>query len=190
MLGNELFDIDTFCPAFDCDVGGVAYSFTDCLGDDTIETLAKHSGVAPGAKIAMFDASFEGFAFIYPEITGNLLWSATDGTGAKIHSNSWGYPTRCQLSELEFVYETFMYEVNGTRTDRSGVDSTKTSRKCVHFAGRSAVFQTTRGFALLMPSVRSVTSSQNEVLLKPPLLPKRKRRPCSDPCGRRNEEGH
>lgn len=106
---NETFDIDTYCPAYDCDGNGADSDF--CLGDDVLETLVQNGGVARGAKIAMFDWGHgpEPGPSIY--LAGNYVWNSTFGTGAMIHSNSWGYETYCELTESEFLYDTFMYEV-------------------------------------------------------------------------------
>lgn len=111
LLSNGLFDTDTFCAAYECDGGGLGYPYGDCPSDDAIETLTQHGGVAPGAKIAVFDWSYHANDFFVPEVTGNFLWNATHGTGARIHSNSWGFATMCQLTELEYLYDTYMYEV-------------------------------------------------------------------------------
>ena len=59
---NGLFDMDTFCPAYDCD--GTSANSSSCLGEDTLQTLADHRGVAPGAKITFFYASFHGGSLI------------------------------------------------------------------------------------------------------------------------------
>ena len=105
---NGMFDLDTFCPMYDCDGNGFTYPY--CLGDDPVETLYQHGGVAPGAQIAVFDASYTGVE-MYAHYGGNLVWEAARDTGAKIHSNSYGYETFCQLTEAEFLYDTFVYEV-------------------------------------------------------------------------------
>lgn len=108
MLDNGTFDLDLFCPMYECDGdAGLAYSY--CLGNDPVETLYQNAGVAPGGQISMFDASYTNIPLA--NFAGNLLWESAMNTGAKIHSNSWGFTTFCQESELEFLYDTFMYEV-------------------------------------------------------------------------------
>ena len=110
-LGDGMFDLDLFCPTYECDGEGFSYSY--CLGDDPVETLRQHGGVAPGAQIAVFDASYTADGgFFVAEFGGNLVWESAIGTGAKIHSNSWGFHTFCQLTENDFLYDTFMYEVS------------------------------------------------------------------------------
>ena len=110
-LENGMFDLDTFCPTYECDGNGFSYSY--CLGDDPVETLHQHGGVAPGAQIAVFDSSYTGEdGYVGADYGGNLVWESAMGTGAKIHSNSWGFDTFCQPTEDDFQYDTFMYEVS------------------------------------------------------------------------------
>ncbi|CAN0345646.1 unnamed protein product [Pylaiella littoralis] len=108
MLNNEYFDIDLFCPMYECD-GDADMAYSYCLSDDPAETLYQNSGMAPGAQIAMFDASYTGFD-AYVEYAGNYVWESAVETGAKIHSNSWGFATFCELTEFEYLYDTYMYE--------------------------------------------------------------------------------
>ena len=116
-IDNGLFDLDTFCPTYECDGEGFSYSY--CLGDDPVETLHQHNGVAPAAKIAVFDASYtdeENWA----SFAGNLVWESTLDTGAKIHSNSWAGDTFCQVEEREIMYDTFVYEVSSSGNRNTG----------------------------------------------------------------------
>ena len=111
MIDNGIFDIDLFCPMYDCDdYGAAASSYSYCLGEDPLKTLVEHSGVAPGAKISMLDSSY-GDDIFFTLLAGNLAWEASKGTGATIHSNSWGVLSLCQHLEFEFVYDSYMYEV-------------------------------------------------------------------------------
>ncbi|CAN0370803.1 unnamed protein product, partial [Scytosiphon promiscuus] len=80
-----------------------------CLGDDPDETLRENGGVAPGAQIAVFDPAYSQYEW-FVELGGNLVWYSAMETGAKIHSNSWGAETFCQLTEAELMYDAFMYE--------------------------------------------------------------------------------
>lgn len=107
-LANGVFDTETNCPAYECD--GEGLDSPSCLGEDVIETLLNNDGIAPEAQIAFFDVSFTGSDFNI-EVASNFLWDSTFGTGAMIHSNSWGASTRCQATDIEFMYDTFMYEV-------------------------------------------------------------------------------
>lgn len=114
---DDLFDIDLFCPMYDCDNygEGLSYSFEYCLGDDPLETLAENSGVAPRAQIAVFDAGYfsgDFFGDLYIFLAGNFLWNSTYGTGTRIHSNSWGAATNCEVTEFEYLFETYMLEVS------------------------------------------------------------------------------
>lgn len=110
-MSNESFDIETYCPMYDCD--GYGADSPNCLGEDVLDTLVKNNGVAPGAKLAIFDDSQdEGWG--YGDLAGNFLWNSTFGTGTKIHSNSWGFYGFCESTEFDFLYDTFMSEV-GTK---------------------------------------------------------------------------
>lgn len=100
--------IDRLCPMFDCE-GAVEDS--QCLSDDVAETVAEHGGMAQGAKLAVFDA-FSGDTG-YGDLAGVGLFEASLNTGAKIHSNSWGFDNRCQLAALDLVYDDFMFQVGG-----------------------------------------------------------------------------
>lgn len=108
-LGNGVFNIETYCPAYDCD--GAGANASACLPNSTFEALTENSGIAPGAKVAIFDVSYTGDGF-FPTVAGNVLWDVANGTEAKIHSNSWGTLTNCVISESAFLYDTFMYEVS------------------------------------------------------------------------------
>lgn len=86
MLENDVFNIDLYCPLYDCDdTTGVELSY--CLSDDPVETLHQNIGVAPGAKISVFDVSYTGEDLLV-RLAGNMVWESAMGTGAKIHSNS------------------------------------------------------------------------------------------------------
>ncbi|CAM9625709.1 unnamed protein product, partial [Ectocarpus fasciculatus] len=108
MLDNSLFDLDVFCPMYTCD-GNTDIPSSECLSDDPLETLHQNGGVAPGAQISVFDVSYTGDEVFAP-FAGNLLWYSAMETGAKIHTNSWGAATLCQLREEEYLYDSFMYE--------------------------------------------------------------------------------
>eukprot|EP00752_Nemacystus_decipiens_P005062 g4596.t1 len=104
---NEYFDLDTFCPMHDCD--GDGSSSQTCLHGDPLENLHQHGGVAPAARVAAFDASYTG-SELFVGYGGNLVWESSAGTGAKIHSNSWGGATDCEVTELDLLYDSFMFE--------------------------------------------------------------------------------
>ncbi|CBN75410.1 subtilisin-like serine peptidase [Ectocarpus siliculosus] len=108
MLDNGSFDLDVFCPMYNCD-GNTDIPSSECLSDDPVENLHQHGGVAPGAQISMLDASYTG-SDSFALFAGNMLWYSAMETGAKIHSNSWGYDMLCQLTENEYLYDSFMYE--------------------------------------------------------------------------------
>ncbi|CAM9997613.1 unnamed protein product, partial [Sphacelaria rigidula] len=106
---NEFFDIETYCPTFSCD--GFGPDSPNCLSGDVSENLIENNGVAPGAKLAIFDvAYFNSLGTLLPDLAGNYLWEAALDTGAKIHSNSWGGGPTCEYDVLDYLYDLFMYE--------------------------------------------------------------------------------
>lgn len=108
-LANGIFDGETFCPTYDCDGYGAASDY--CFQSDALETLAQNSGIARGARLAIFDYSYTGDdSYVY--LAGNFVWYSAFGTDAKIHSNAWGYVYTCEVTEFEILYDTFMYEVS------------------------------------------------------------------------------
>ncbi|CAM9309050.1 unnamed protein product [Choristocarpus tenellus] len=101
-MNNSFFNLDTYCPDYDCD--GANANSLNCLGNDWARTLSEHAGMAPGAKLAVFDASHNGL-FIYAD-PRNGLWEAANNTRAKIHTNSWGYDSLCQMIHNDkYLYE-------------------------------------------------------------------------------------
>lgn len=108
LTSNSYVDIDTLCPKFGCD-GSDATSGV-CLSDDTVDTLTAHGGVAPGAKISVFDVSLDG-TFIWAELAGNGLWRAVNSTGSAIHSNSWGGNSGCSVDPTSALYDEYMFAV-------------------------------------------------------------------------------
>ncbi|CAM9895106.1 unnamed protein product [Pylaiella littoralis] len=108
MLDNGVFDIDTFCPKYECD-GDADTDYSYCLSDDPAENLRQSSGMAPGAKIAVFDAAYGDFTLL-PDLAGNGLWESAKDTGCKIHSSSWGTSSFCEQTDSEFLYDTYMYQ--------------------------------------------------------------------------------
>ena len=114
MIDNGIFDIELFCPMYDCDDYGAAFSYSYCFGEDPLKTLAEHSGVAPGAKLSVLDGSYSGDYF-YHLLAGNMLWEASKEAGVMVHSNSWGIWNFCEHLEFEFLYDSYMYEVRDKR---------------------------------------------------------------------------
>lgn len=102
--------IDRLCPLFDCEG---ATKDSQCLSDDVAKTLVDHGGMAQGAKLAVMDIFFENWS--YGDLIGSGLYEASAPTGARIHSNSWGVDSRCEVDLLNIAYDEFMYEV-GVRT--------------------------------------------------------------------------
>lgn len=108
LTSDSMFDPDTLCPRFDCD--GYGENLNNCLDDDTVEMLTTHGGVAPGAKLSIFDVSLDG-AFVWAELALNGLWEAARETSCKIHSNSWGGTGVCTVDDLAVSFDEYMYEV-------------------------------------------------------------------------------
>lgn len=111
-MNNTVFDLDTYCPAYECD--GQGATSTKCLGDDPVETLFKHRGVAPAAKLAIFDVAI-GPELIFADLAGNDLWNVANGTGAMVHTNSWGSDSLCEMDDQSVLYDTYMYQVRNTK---------------------------------------------------------------------------
>lgn len=74
---NDLFDIDTFCPAYAFD--GNSSSAQDFLSDNSTLNLYDNHGVVPGAKLSIIDVSHGGQ--LWGTFAGNGPWSVTSGTG-------------------------------------------------------------------------------------------------------------
>lgn len=107
MASDDLFDFDTFCPAHNC--GG--FDSELCL-DDGLEMLTKNDGVAPGAKISVFDVISDDSLTVWAFLAGNGLWDAAENTGTKVHSNSWGtIELNCEVDASSVLFDTYMYEV-------------------------------------------------------------------------------
>lgn len=100
-------DLDRLCPKFGCDGWGDDV----CLSDDAATTLAEHGGMAPGAKISVFDVLTETVTF-GTYMAGNGLWDPPMELGGKLHSNSWGGDLDCQVAILDVMYDQFMYNVS------------------------------------------------------------------------------
>ncbi|CAM9857304.1 unnamed protein product [Pylaiella littoralis] len=109
MLNNGIFDLDLFCPMYDCD-GDADTAYSYCLSGDPAETLYQNSGAAAEARIAVFDVAYSHTGPYFVDFGGNLVWESATETGAKIHSNSWGGFSFCELTDSEYLYDTFMYE--------------------------------------------------------------------------------
>lgn len=106
---NKEFNIQTFCPAFDCD--GLGDDHPLCF-DDAVETLTTNGGVAQGAKISVFDVISDDSLLVYAFIAENGLWDAVENTGCKVHSNSWGTTgSTCETDVFTVAYDGYMYEV-------------------------------------------------------------------------------
>lgn len=106
MVMDEPDSIEKLCPRFGC-LGG---NEDQCLSDDVAETLTENGGMAQGAKLAVFDMFFGDYS--YGDLAGNGLWEACMDAGCKLHSNSYGVDSRCELSSLDLMYDDFMYKVS------------------------------------------------------------------------------
>lgn len=106
---NGDVNLDTLCPAHNCDGWGV-YGIP-CLTNNGVATLTTHGGFAPGAKIAVFDVSADDGLLIWAGYALNGLWDAVAGTGCKVHSNSWAGAATCQVDSMSVEFDGYMYEV-------------------------------------------------------------------------------
>ena len=103
--GTPPLSINKLCPMFGCEGG----NDDQCLSDDVGETLAEHGGMAQGAKLSIFDMFFGDYS--YADLAGNGVWESCMDAGCKLHSNSYGVDSRCELSALDLMYDDFMYKV-------------------------------------------------------------------------------
>lgn len=71
---------------------------------------SENRGVASGAKIAVFDGSYDGDA-LYHHWAGTLGFDLGSEAGARIHSNSWGIFSFCTSTTLDNIYDTFVHDV-------------------------------------------------------------------------------
>ena len=118
MAANDEVDLSTLCPAQDCD--GWGGSALPCLANDPVETLTTHGGLAPGAKIAVFDVVAEDGLLVWASLALNGLWDAVEDTGCKVHSNSWAGEAICQVDYMSVEFDGYMYEVGLRNTPRVG----------------------------------------------------------------------
>lgn len=80
-----------------------------CLSDDRAETLEDARGVAPGAKLAILDL---GSSTRLDQILGGAMWEAAAGTGARLHSASWGFPDEpCTVDDASVSFDEWAFEV-------------------------------------------------------------------------------
>ncbi len=117
---NTEFNVQTFCPAFDCD--GLGDGHLLCF-DDAVETLTTNGGVAQGAKISVFDVISDDSLLVYASVAGNGLWDAVENTGCKVHSNSWGSTgSTCETDVFTTAYDGYMYEVGFEHASMQSAD--------------------------------------------------------------------
>lgn len=109
LVANNDINLDTLCPAHGCD--GWGESGIPCLANDTVATLTTHGGVAPGAKIAVFDVSAEDGLLVWAGLALSGLWDAVENTGCKVHSNSWAGQATCEVDIMSVDFDSYMYEV-------------------------------------------------------------------------------
>ncbi|CAM9771338.1 unnamed protein product, partial [Sphacelaria rigidula] len=107
LVGNLLPDFDTWCPQYECD--GYGADTEPCLDADVSATLTENAGMAPGAKLTIFDASNDGES-VLATLALNGLWEATEDTGCMLHSNSWGSDSYCTMTFEGTQYDQYMYE--------------------------------------------------------------------------------
>ncbi len=109
MATNIFVDFDALCSAHGCD--GMNEYGIPCLSSDVIETLATHGGVAPGAKISVFDVTPKDGLSVWADLALNGLWDAVEETGCKVHSNSWASQGTCVVDFMSIAFDGYMYQV-------------------------------------------------------------------------------
>ncbi|CAM9830520.1 unnamed protein product, partial [Ectocarpus sp. 13 AM-2016] len=103
-LGTGDYTYDLSQRKYDCDV----YWETACLSDDRSETLEDAKGVAPGAKLAVLDL---GSSDSLEQALGGTMWEVSAGTGARVHSASWGFIDEpCTVDESAVSFDEWAYE--------------------------------------------------------------------------------
>lgn len=108
VANTSALHFDAFCPAHGCD-GFVS----DLCLDDGLEMLSANGGVAPGAKLAVFDVIPDNGMAVWANLAGNGLWEAAEETGTMVHSNSWGtVDLSCEVDTMSIAFDTYMYEVS------------------------------------------------------------------------------
>ena len=66
-------------------------TYNRTIAGDSIAENSHHNGMAPGARIAFFDAGTPGATSLHiPGDLENLLFPDPYALGARMHSNSWG----------------------------------------------------------------------------------------------------
>lgn len=67
--------------------------------------------MAPGAKLAVLDL---GTSDQLEQALGGTMWEVSAGTGARIHSASWGFIEEiCTVDESAVSFDEWAYEVRG-----------------------------------------------------------------------------
>lgn len=90
---------------YECD----EYWTSVCLSDDRTETLEEAKGVAPGAKLAILDL---GSSDKLDQVLGGPMWEAASGTGARLHSASWGFlQDPCTVDSASVSFDQWLFEV-------------------------------------------------------------------------------
>lgn len=110
MATNIFVDFDTLCTAHGCD--GMNEYGIPCLSSDANGTLATHGGVAPGAKISVFDVTPDDGLSVWADLALNGLWDAVEDTGCKVHSNSWASEGTCAIDFMSIAFDGYMYQVS------------------------------------------------------------------------------
>lgn len=91
-------------------------------------TLRDGQGMAPGAKLAVLDV---GTSSSSDQVLGGHMWEASFGTGAMVHSGSWGFPDEpCTVDEATVSFDTWAYEVRRGWGKRNGLELSVLCCKC------------------------------------------------------------
>lgn len=88
------------------------------MSDDRSETLEGAKGVAPEAKLAILDL---GTSDRLDQAMGGTLWETAGGTGARLHSASWGFPDDpCTVEDSSVSFDEWAFEVRRRRWAMNG----------------------------------------------------------------------
>ena len=74
--------------------------------------------MAPGAKLAILDL---GSSDKIDQVLGGRMWEAAAGTGARLHSASWGFPADpCTVDAASVSFDEWAFEVTKKKRGKGG----------------------------------------------------------------------
>jgi len=91
---------------------GTAAGAADCAPGVCASDVARFDGVAPGARLAVFDAGPdpEGYLIIPPSLAAGVFPWAYDRASARVHSNSWGAWDAGVYGTIDYQVDAYIEE--------------------------------------------------------------------------------